>query len=83
MFATHYYFIKEHLGTIENSLCFKMMDHLILDEKQEKIKFLYKIVDGVCLKSFAFNVARISGLNESIIKNAMSFTKEYRKKYHI
>ena len=31
----------------------------IVDEKTEKIIFLYKLVKGVCMKSFGINVAKV------------------------
>lgn len=31
----------------------------IVDEKEEKVIFLYKLVEGICKNSFGINVARV------------------------
>lgn len=59
------------------------MDYALVDEKEEKIVFLYKLVEGICEKSFAFNVARMAGIPKDIVKNAQSITKMYRETSHI
>ena len=38
------------------------MAYEIVDSNEEKILFLYKMKDGICERSFAFNVAYLSGL---------------------
>lgn len=41
-----------------------------VDERSKRIIFLYKMRDGYCNQSFAFNVARAVGLSEKILKKA-------------
>lgn len=46
------------------------MDYEIVDNQEERLLFLYKIKDGICKRSFAFNVAFLSGLPKEIIEKA-------------
>ena len=83
IFATHYFFMKNHLEDLKDQLVYNKMDYLLIEEETDKIVFLYKLVEGICEKSFAFNVARIAGINEKIIEDAQAITAEYRKILHI
>lgn len=83
MFATHYFFIQDDVSDFQEQLCYKKMDYILVDEKQEKILFQYKMVDGICHKSFAFNVARLAGIPEEIIQQARQITDKYRETRHI
>ena len=71
MFATHYHKISKILLPLRNRVQWKKMDYKLMKfQNKERLIFLYKVVDGVCEKSFALNVARIAGLPEKIIENA-------------
>ena len=83
IFATHYFFMKDDLKDFKDQLVYKKMDYLLVEEKSDRIIFLYKLAEGICEKSFAFNVARLSGISENIIKRAQNITAEYRKSLHI
>ena len=46
------------------------------DPSQETITFLYKFTDGSCPKSYGFNVARLAGLPETVIRQARQKARE-------
>lgn len=52
------------------------------DALNERVTFLYKIIEGRCPKSYGFNVARLSGLKNSIILRAMQLSKELEDEYN-
>lgn len=43
------------------------MSFVISDNDLDSIHFLYKLSEGICEKSFAFNVARLAGIPEDLI----------------
>ncbi|KAG0722711.1 DNA mismatch repair protein Msh6 [Chionoecetes opilio] len=49
------------------------------DPSQETITFLYKFAAGSCPKSYGFNVARLAGLPEAVIRRARQKAKELEK----
>lgn len=46
------------------------MQYAVVCKDIDQIAFLYKIVWGICEKSFAMNVAWMSGIPEDIIQRA-------------
>jgi DNA mismatch repair ATPase MutS len=40
------------------------------------------MVDGICEKSFAFNVARMAGIPEEIIEAAQHIARQHREHSH-
>lgn len=46
------------------------------DPSQETITFLYKFTGGSCPKSYGFNVARLAGLPDNVIRQAREKAKE-------
>jgi len=72
LFSTHYHILIDEFKlykTIHNYL----MDYYY-DEKQLKIVFKYKFIQGSTEKSFGINVARMAGLPPSVV--AMAEEKE-------
>lgn len=49
----------------------------VVDEKSGEVSFLYKFSKGVCSKSFGMNVARMAGLDESIVKKAFQMSHDF------
>jgi DNA mismatch repair ATPase MutS len=47
-----------------------MMDYEIIKEQEDRIDFLYKLVDGKAEKSFGLNVAQLVGLPKKLISAA-------------
>ena len=46
------------------------------DPSQQTITFLYKFTDGSCPKSYGFNVARLAGLPDAVIRQAREKARE-------
>lgn len=67
-FSTHYSNLVEEF-THHPEVKFQNMDFL-LGEDGRDVTFLYKLVDGVCRHSHGLNVARMAGIQESVIDAA-------------
>lgn len=89
MFSTHYHSLVRdfandpdirlaHMGckVEKKSLPGDKNDHFDPDPLKESITFLYKITDGPVSRSYGFNVAKLAGLEDSIISDAYSKSKE-------
>lgn len=48
----------------------KMMDYEIVNGEEDRIEFLYKLVNGKAEKSFGLNVAQLVGLPMEVIQEA-------------
>ncbi|CAG9816577.1 unnamed protein product [Phaedon cochleariae] len=77
-FSTHYHSLVDNfIGNEDIQLghmaCLVENDD---DPTQESVTFLYKVAEGRCPKSYGFNVARLAGLNHSIIVKARTVAKE-------
>lgn len=46
----------------------------------EDIIFLYKLKQGICSKSYGFNVAKIAGVPSDILRQSYTFGKEFELK---
>jgi DNA mismatch repair protein MutS len=66
LFATHYHELTE----LENKIEGVKNYHITVRENGDDIIFLRKIVEGKANKSFGIQVAKLSGLNQSIIERA-------------
>tara|TARA_B100000524_G_scaffold240414_1_gene128400 strand:- start:8422 stop:11115 length:2694 start_codon:yes stop_codon:yes gene_type:complete len=75
-FATHY---KEltYLKKRFPSISLKTMQ---IDEWQGNIIFLYKVIDGISKSSFGLHVAKLAGIQDSIIKRASEVLKNLSEK---
>ncbi|TJX62963.1 DNA mismatch repair protein MutS [Soehngenia saccharolytica] len=66
LFATHYHELTE----LENKIEGVKNYHITVRENGDDIIFLRKIVEGKANKSFGIQVAKLSGLHQSIIERA-------------
>eukprot|EP00828_Plagiopyla_frontata_P019060 TRINITY_DN2437_c0_g1_i1.p3 TRINITY_DN2437_c0_g1~~TRINITY_DN2437_c0_g1_i1.p3 ORF type:complete len:293 (-),score=52.68 TRINITY_DN2437_c0_g1_i1:32-910(-) len=78
MFATHYHVLIEEFKMYQE-IKFCLMNSIV-DEKQEKVIFLYKLVSGICMNSFGINVAKIVGVPGEIIQVAKEKAQEFEDK---
>lgn len=86
LFSTHYHTIVKdfehdprirlaHMACrVESSE--KSSDQIDTDPLKETITFLYKIAEGPVGRSYGFNVARLAGIKDDIIKDAFKKSKE-------
>lgn len=72
-FSTHYSNLVDEF-VHHPEVIFQNMDFL-LGEDGRDVTFLYKLVDGICSHSHGLNVARMAGIEESIIDRAAEMSK--------
>lgn len=65
IFSTHYHLLVEEVKHNKNISNYHMS--LSIDDKQERIIFLYKFIKGVCPKSFGIHIAKLAGIPQEII----------------
>lgn len=72
-FSTHYGNLTEEF-TSHPEVKFQNMDFLLGSDGRD-VTFLYRLVDGICSHSHGLNVARMAGIDESIIESAAAASK--------
>ncbi|HXH70214.1 MAG TPA: DNA mismatch repair protein MutS [Pyrinomonadaceae bacterium] len=73
LFATHYHELAELeavLPKLENRF-------FLIEEKQDKLIFKYKISQGTALKSYGVYAAKLAGLPKPVVHRADELLKEY------
>ena len=70
LFSTHFHELIE-LNDIDGIKNY----HILINEQNNKITFLYKIVPGGAQRSYGIEVAEIAGVNKTVIKNARQIIK--------
>ncbi|EDQ85496.1 uncharacterized protein MONBRDRAFT_29248 [Monosiga brevicollis MX1] len=78
LFATHYHMLTEEFQPEPLVANFNMA--CIVDEGSKRdVTFLYKLVQGVCSKSYGMNVAAMAGLSDAVIQAAEHKARECEK----
>ncbi len=75
LFATHYHELaelEELLPRLENF-------YFVIEEKDAKLTFKYKIEKGIALKSYGVYVAKLAGLPKPVVRRAEQLLLEYDK----
>lgn len=75
LFATHYH----ELTKMDQILPALKNYTIAIDETNEKITFLHKIIRGAANKSYGVHVATIAGLPNSVIKKSYQLLKKFEK----
>ena len=73
LFATHYH----ELAELESVLPRVENFYFLIEEKKDKIEFLYKIKQGTALKSYGVYAAQIAGLPKPIVRRAEELLAKY------
>ncbi|MCY7345979.1 MAG: DNA mismatch repair protein MutS [Pyrinomonadaceae bacterium] len=76
LFATHYHELAELerlLPRIENF-------YFLIDEKNDKLTFKYKIAKGTAMKSYGVYAAQLAGLPKPVVRRAQELLGAYEKK---
>ncbi|KAJ1656673.1 DNA mismatch repair protein msh6 [Dispira simplex] len=68
LFSTHYHALTQELRE-HPEIALRHMDCRV-DNEQGDVTFLYKLVEGVCPKSYGMNVASMVGVPKSIVERA-------------
>lgn len=76
IFATHFH----ELTTLQNKYNQIRNYTVQIIEKNGELSFLRKVIPGNSDKSYGIHVATLAGINESIIRKASSYLKEYENK---
>ncbi|KAF8366795.1 msh-6 [Pristionchus pacificus] len=80
VFSTHYHGLCERLDGDKDVLQMHM-GCVVEDEDEttevtkEAVTFLYRLIPGVCPRSFGFNAARLAGIEEHVIRDSWSAAK--------
>ena len=75
LFSTHYH----ELTVLENSIPTIKNVHVSAIESDGKITFLHKIKNGAVDKSYGIHVAKLAGLPEEVINDALNILAMYEK----
>lgn len=80
IFSTHYHSLIEDFCNTDRVL-FKHMACQVENENasdptEESITFLYKLVDGVCPKSYGFNAALLANISKEIVKRGFERARQ-------
>lgn len=79
LFATHYHELTELENLYPNLKNLTMA----VDKQGEDIIFLRKIIDGFSSKSYGIEVAKLAGINKSIIERAKNILESHEKTENI
>lgn len=77
IFATHYHELTELIDSIEKAKNFSVQ---VVEKNNNEIVFLYKIIEGCSSRSYGIEVAKLSGLPQSVILRATQVLRELEKK---
>lgn len=75
LFATHYHELAELETLLPNLENF----YFLIDEKDDKLKFKYKLASGTALKSYGVYAAQLAGLPKPVIRRAEELLLKYEK----
>ena len=75
LFATHYH----ELTRMDNILPAIVNYTIAINETNNKITFLHRIIKGAADKSYGVHVAKLAGLPDSVIKRANALLKKLEK----
>ncbi len=54
--------------------------HFLIDEKNDKLTFKYKIAKGTALKSYGVYAAQLAGLPKPVVRRAEELLHEYERR---
>jgi DNA mismatch repair protein MutS len=77
IFATHYHELTSMINYCKKMEC-KTME---IEEWNEKIVFLHKVISGQANKSYGIHVAQLAGIPDNVIERAKSILCDLEKKH--
>ncbi|KAI9359283.1 putative DNA mismatch repair protein Msh6 [Zopfochytrium polystomum] len=77
LFSTHYGMLTKEFEN--NKLVALKYMNFATDERNRDVTFLYKLVDGVCPKSFGMNVASMAGVPPQIVDKAECVAAQFEE----
>lgn len=79
IFSTHYFFDASDLEGGQSLRYYQMGYEIKMVNGLERLRFKYTLEKGMCEKSFALNVAQLSGIEIDIIRNAEVISTKQRE----
>ncbi|KPM06281.1 DNA mismatch repair protein Msh6-like protein [Sarcoptes scabiei] len=81
IFSTHYHSILDEVDGKSN-IKLGYMSYMIENENdqdptEENIIFLYRLQSGICNKSYGFNVSKLAGIPQHIIRRAYNYAEKF------
>ncbi|KAG0331996.1 DNA mismatch repair protein msh6 [Podila humilis] len=78
LFSTHYGNLTDEFARDPNV----SLKHMAcqVDQANREVTFLYKLVDGVCEKSYGMNVAHMAGVPSAIVERAEEMAQQFELK---
>ena len=75
LFSTHYHALCEEFASdprvsLQHMTCY-------VDPEADEVTFLYKLAEGVASKSYGMNVAKLAGVESTIVDRATAKAKEF------
>ncbi|CAG8545247.1 8999_t:CDS:2, partial [Paraglomus occultum] len=81
LFSTHYVRLTDEF---KSDRAVKLMHmQCEVNEEERRVTFLYKLINGVCPRSYGLNVARMAGVPEVVVSRAEEIAEEFEKKCQI
>lgn len=78
LFSTHYHMLLDDFRNVPGVASYHMSYKA--NEAKDTVTFLYKFIKGECPMSFGINVARMAGIDQKILQNAMKKSKQFELK---
>ncbi len=75
LFATHYHELTKMIDILPSASCYT----IAIEENEQNIIFLHKIIKGAADKSYGVHVAKLAGLPKSVLKKAEDLLKKLEK----
>ncbi|CAJ0650325.1 6592_t:CDS:10 [Entrophospora sp. SA101] len=77
LFSTHYGMLTKEFSNNPNIALKHMSCHM--NQKLREVTFLYKLVPGVCPKSYGMNVASMAGIPNQIVERAEVIARKFEE----
>ncbi|KAI8335064.1 muts domain V-domain-containing protein [Chlamydoabsidia padenii] len=77
LFSTHYHTLCQEFDGNRNIKNMHM--GYLMDDDEHRVVFLYKLMEGICGKSFGMNVAKMAGIPDEIIIKASERADDFEK----
>ncbi|KAJ1983733.1 DNA mismatch repair protein msh6 [Dimargaris verticillata] len=81
LFSTHYHALTREMGG-HPEIALKHMDCHV-DPANRDVTFLYKLVSGVCPKSYGMNVANMAGIPRAIVDKAEQVAERFEASHRL
>ncbi len=81
LFATHYHILLDEYRDNPKYIDSIMLYYMDFKIDKDDVTFLYKLVEGECSSSLSLNIARMCGIDPTIISRAKEKTNDFVKNF--